>query len=287
MTAFLPSHRLALRLARFHRACWWLRLGVSLVPLKPRSKHIQTGYGSHKACISDPAFARKWFLNTDANLGVLLGGTTGLLVADWDDAQTFRLWRSSIGASVATLTEQTARGYHVFFFGPDLPSAANQNCEFIASGVCMVTPSIHPSGFVYRITHHAPITTIAPRSAIRLFPFLSEALLPKPSANFKTSPSTSSVGDLIARIKTARSTLDEMCATGITFHPVSSSTLVALCPFHDDHSPTLWLNPHSGLWGCNRLDCSASGTHDVINFRALSRRISNRSAIRQLTAEFL
>ncbi len=276
----------SIRQARFRCALWWLSLGVDVLPLKPRSKHLQPGFGPRKTRISDPAFARKWFLNTNANLGVLLGRPAGLLVADWDDAQTYHLWRSSVGATVDTLTERTARGYHAFFFALDLPSAANAGCEFKSSGVCMVSPSLHPSGIVYRVIHHTPIAPIDAHIAHRLFPFLSESR-PQKSSKLETPPSTPTAGSVIVRIKAARSTLAEMCAAGISLQPVGANTLVGLCPFHDDHSPSLWLNPKSNLWGCNRPDCSAAGTHDVINFRALIRDISNRAAISQLADEFL
>ncbi len=272
------------RQARLRAALFWLSLGVEVLPLKPRSKHLQPGFGPRKARISDPSFARKWFLNTNANLGVVLGGLSGLLVADWDDAQTYLLWRSSVGSAVDTLIERTARGYHAFFFALDLPSAAHNNCEFKSTGACMVSPSLHPSGFVYRVIDHSPIASIDALTARRLFPFLSVSG-PQKSSKLETPFPTA--GGVIARIKAARSTLDEMLAAGIVLRSAGSNTLVGLCPFHDDHSPSLWLNPQSNLWGCNRPDCPASGTHDVINFRALIRDISNRTALGQLAGEFL
>jgi hypothetical protein len=246
------------RQARLSAALFWLSLGVEVLPLKPRSKHLQPGFGPRKARISDPAFARKWFLNTNANIGVVLGGDT--------------------------LIERTARGYHAFFFGTVLPSAALNHCEFKSSGACMVSPSIHPSGFVYRVIDHAPIASIDALTARRLFPFLSKSQ-PRTSPKLETSIPTA--GGVIARIKTARSTLDEMITAGITLQPAGPNTLVGLCPFHDDHSPSLWLNPQSNLWGCNRPDCPATGTHDIINFRALFCGISNRAPIKLLAAEFL
>jgi len=145
-----------LRQARFARACWWLALGVAILPLEPRSKHLQPGFGPHRACITDRNVARRWFLDTDANLGVVLGGSTGLVVADWDDASAYRDWRATRGATVESLTERTARGYHVFFFASGLASATNGACEFKAHGACMVAPSIHPSGVCYHLLHPCP-----------------------------------------------------------------------------------------------------------------------------------
>ena len=118
-----------------------------------------------------------------------------------------------------------------------------------------------------------------------LFPFLSYAPTPKPPACFTNPPITPLQTGLVARIKATRSILDELRDADIDLLPAGHHTLVGLCPFHHDHSPSLWVYPHTGLWGCNRPDCSASGTHDVINFRARWRGISNRAAIRQLADE--
>jgi hypothetical protein len=281
-----------MRQARFRRACWWLSRDVPVLPLKPRSKHLQPGYGPRQTLITDPAFARQWFTHTDANLGVLLGESAGLVVADWDDAQAYQLWLTSSGAAVDTLTERTTRGYHAFFFAQDLLSAVGNQCEFKTTGVCMVSPSIHPSGLVYRILNHAPIALLDREKAGLLFPFLSEehdrkarSALENPAT--ENAPGPQRRGGLIARIKASRSILDEVCAAGVTLSPAGTNTLVGLCPFHNDHSPSFWLNPQSGLWGCNRPDCAAAGIHDVINFRALIRGISNRAAIKQLADQFL
>lgn len=273
------------RLARFIRACWWLRQGFHLLPLKPRSKHLQPGFGPRKARISDPACARLWFLNTDANLGVVLGGAPRLIVADWDDASAYEAWRASLGVSVETLVERTPRGFHAFFVADErFPSTAHDGCELKTSGACAVSPSVHPSSDLYRIACSAPIAHLSAAQARSLFPFLSAANLLTPLSPLPSPPPGAGV---IARIKAAHSTLDEILDAGIELRPAGPNTLVGRCPFHDDRTPSLWLYPDTGLWGCNRPDCLAHGIHDVINFRAFARRISNRAAIRQLADEFL
>ena len=276
-----------LRRARFARACWWLALGVAILPLEPRSKHIQPAFGPQRACITDRDVARRWFLNTDANLGVVLGGSTGLVVADWDDASAYRDWRATLGATVVSLTERSDRGYHVFFFAPGLSSATNGACEFKAHGACMVAPSIHPSGARYRLVHPAPLATLDGCTARSLFPFLSAAADSSTPPAFANSSHSPAHTDLVARIKAARPILDELHDAGVELHPTGRYTLVGRCPFHDDHTPSLWVYPDSGLWGCNRPDCPAAGTHDVINFRARWRSISKRAAIRMLADEYL
>lgn len=276
------------RLARYERACWWLAQGVDLVPLQSRSKQLQPGFGPQKAHITDQAFAAKWFLNTDANLGVVLGAPTGLAVADWDDPQTYQTWVETTGATVETLTEQTSRGFHLFFVVKDLPSAAHNGCEFKTDGICMVSPSRHPSGVVYQIIKNTPIFALDEERAQTIFPFLSETTGPPTRQTVsKQSKNIPPPAGVIVRIKAARSIIAEMETAGIELQPGGQHALVGLCPFHPDHSPSLWVNPDSGLWGCNKPTCPANGIHDVINFRALARNISNNAAIKQLASEFL
>ncbi|MBN1813649.1 MAG: bifunctional DNA primase/polymerase [Anaerolineae bacterium] len=279
--------------ARYRRALWWLDRGVELVPLKARSKVIQRGYGPRKAHIQDARAAEAWFLKAGANLAVVLGATRGLIIADWDDVEDYAAWRDTSGAQVDTLTERTARGYHAFFFGEGLPSAVGDGCEFKASGVCTVSPSVHPTGALYQIVHYVPIARLGHQEACTFFPFLRETLARRAERQQRYSASTKTPvkqgirgeGSVVTRIKAARSTVEEMEAAGIVLRPAGENTLVGLCPFHDDHRPSLWVYTHNGLWGCNHPGCKAAGLHDVINFRALVQGISNSAAIQQLARE--
>jgi len=283
--------------ARFRQAQWWLSRGIDVVPIKQGSKHLVRGFGASKRHITSTSEAQRWFLHSSSNLGVVLGGKAGLVVADWDDAEAHARWSETQGLNVCTRTEQTARGWHIFFFGQELTSGAGGGCDFLAHGVCMVTPSIHPSGAVYRLVNDAPINTLTPEQAEGVFPFLSDNRSSVASSR-KFSPADSHRPQhggtpdsrergVVARIKAARSTVAEMTEVGIVLRPGGTNALVGRCPFHDDHHPSLWVNPKSGLWGCNRPDCPAAGVHDVINFRAMSRKIGIRSAIRELAKEYL
>ena len=291
------AHSRTLREKKLQRACWWLKAGVSLVPIRPRSKHLFRGFGPQKSHITDFPTAKRWFLDTDANLGVVLGGTAGLIVADWDRVHDYQVWRSSRGAKIRTLTERTTRGYHLYFYGHGFHSSVGEGCEFKTDGVCTVSPSIHPSGYVYQIICDAPILRLTSETAVTLFPFLSqdrqksESSIPVDRDVVRTHPEKSKKpptnGSLVERIKQIRSISDEMETAGVRLRPGGQNALVGLCPFHKDHQPSLWANPESGLWGCNRPDCVAAGIHDVINFRSLILGISNRDAIRLLAREFL
>ena len=53
-----------------------------------------------------------------------------------------------------------------------------------------------------------------------------------------------------------------------------------LCPFHDDHNPSLSINPKTNLWQC--FGCGAAG--DVIRFIELFDRVDFTEAVRILSA---
>ena len=75
---------------------------------------------------------------------IVLGADTGLVVAGWDNVQDYEMWRNATVAPVDTLTERTARGYHLFFIAGGPRSTVGDRCEFKATGVCTVSPSVHP-----------------------------------------------------------------------------------------------------------------------------------------------
>jgi hypothetical protein len=168
----------------------------------------------------------------------------------------------------------------------------------------MVAPSVHPTGQLYHIVKDMPIAFLAEDKARLLFPFLSELFNGR--ATIGTVPLGSSVPKtrrgyavdeegIVARIKKARTVETEIQASGVQLHPAGPGELVGLCPFnhggHQDSQPSLWVNTERQRWGCYAPGCESNmggeKAHDVVNYRALSRGLSNRAAIRQLTNGFL
>ena len=89
-------------------------------------------------------------------------------------------------------------------------------------------------------------------------------------------------GDVIARIKQARSTVDEMAAAGIDLRPAGRDTLVGLCPFHDDHHPSFGVNTAENYWHC----FAGCGGGSVVDFWMKLRTCDFTTAVREL-AEML
>jgi hypothetical protein len=65
----------------------------------------------------------------------------------------------------------------------------------------------------------------------------------------------------IARLKRAVDLAAVVRARGVALQP-QGGDLVGLCPFHDDHDPSLRVTPGKGLWRC--MSCQATG--NVIQF---------------------
>jgi hypothetical protein len=275
----------------FDRARWWLSQGVELVPIRSYAKAIITGYGVNSNHITTEKHAWLWFEKLGVNLGVICGGMIGLACVDFDDAAAFEAWRSESGQTLQTLTEQTDRGYHLYIKCLGLPSISTPAIEIKTHSVVMVAPSVHPSGKRYEIVNPAPIASLTVEQVKTTFPFVSSALeamalSPKPDVRRRDMPSA---GDLISRIKAGRSVLEE--ASGLTDLKGRGGHYYGLCPFHDDHEPSFWVDDEAGLWGCYSPRCPTNtggqNAHDVINLRMFAGHMTARDAIRALANEVL
>lgn len=268
----------------FNAALIWLARGFDLVPLVPGRKWIIRGFGPLQRHITTEQECRIWFLRNACNLGVVIA--PGFYCADFDDRDTMRAWRAGPGEDLQTYTEKTAHGFHSFFVGDVPRGLAGPGLELKAAGqVVMSAPSIGPDGTGYTwFSGQWPPAACDWRQSF--FSFLSKRPdRPLSAAPAGARPSCGGRG-LVNKIKQAFGVLDELKAAGVdTWRPGGKDTYVALCPFHDDHSPSLWAKPGLGIWGCNSPSCPAHGTHDVINARALANGFSVREAIRQMAHE--
>jgi DNA primase catalytic core len=83
----------------------------------------------------------------------------------------------------------------------------------------------------------------------------------------------------IERIKKEVSVLDLAQSRGISFKK-QGADFIGLCPFHDDHEPSLVITPESNLWHCFGA-CNTGGS--VIDFLMKLENISFRHAVEKLT----
>ena len=83
----------------------------------------------------------------------------------------------------------------------------------------------------------------------------------------------------IERIKRDQSVLELAQSRGITFKK-HGNDYIGLCPFHDDHEPSLVITPETNLWHCFGA-CNSGGS--VIDFLMKLENISFRHAVEKLT----
>ena len=251
------------------RAFVWQGWGADLIPKQPKAKDNIAGFGSRQKRIKTMPEAEAWFGGRSCNLSIALDN--GIVGADFDVAEVYWKWAAGPGANVRTYAELTARGAHVIWRGDALPSGNGPGVEFKNSGVLMVAPSVHPSGVTYRILCDLPPARLTLDQAQTLFPFLSSSPKNISTDIPKVNRALSNTPSIVEVIKSKVAVVDELNAAGVKAWRAGGSGLVACCPFHADHNPSLWAMPERGVWGCSSPKCKAFGKHDAINARALRR----------------
>jgi hypothetical protein len=85
-------------------------------------------------------------------IAVILGSASGgLACRDYDDADAYHRWAADHSKVAARLpTVQTARGFHVYFRGPDaFANLGDGEYRADAGHYCLLPPSVHPDGPTY------------------------------------------------------------------------------------------------------------------------------------------
>ena len=126
----------------------YLDLGYSVIPLVPNTKEPMLARWKH--FVTEPPqqdlVARWWRHTPNANIGILTGKPSGVLVVDWDKPET--------PPNIRTKRVRTRRGVHFYFRYPgDDIAALIGNISDIhvkkTGGYVLAPPSTHPSGDVY------------------------------------------------------------------------------------------------------------------------------------------
>jgi hypothetical protein len=268
----------------------WFSLGVSVVPVKPKSKVAAVRWLEYTRRLPTPDEIVRWFGRPlFSNYGVICGKRHGqpgyLVVVDFDRLDDGVNWLLSMDGE--TYTVATARGLHAYFFTDEpAPTVHFDGGDLKASGYVLGAGSVHPSGWVYQVLTDAPILNI--RSIREVLPDLPEPQpQPQVTHTILSNPKPLDVWEsvncqqpnLIETIKRRFSILD--------FLPDARKTdpkgrwYIARCPLHDDHNPSMWVDIERGLCGCY-AGCNGGKPLDVVNLAAAIWNVDNRTAIERL-----
>ena len=256
----------------------WLEQGVSLLPVQPRSKHLVATFGAYGQRIVSAEDARVWFGERKCNLALVCGSGPGggLLALDFDDRADYDAWCRANQELARSRTDLTRRGAHVYLWAPAFGAvdrAAVPGAEVIHRGHIVAAPSIHPSGFEYRVADPDALVLPAPAS------WCSDSKT-KPGLPLLSKSPASPVSalkdsvDVVTALKLAFPVLD-LAQTLTKLSTRDERWWHGSCPFHQDLKPSFWVDAERGQWGC--YSCRSSG--DVINLFAMAHGLSVNAAI--------
>lgn len=288
---------------------WWGR-GVATIPLWPGEKRPIVGsWKQYQRRLPTADEIIAWFAHHPRNLAVVCGWG-GLTVLDFDQRDIYLAWLAKANPP-PTYTVRTSRGMHAYYF-LETPTRSTKisGVDIQAAGNYVVAPpSIHPCGAAYEVAHDLPVARVPDLATVCpewMFYERPTALTPSftnpnpaaprpenpPSAHTLRSapPPAASVNlssvmnalpsapNLVATIKDRVSLLQFFPNA----RPSGGSHYLDICPFHDDHDPSFWIDTDTRLCGCF-AGCTPRPM-DVINLYARFYGLSNGAAIDALRA---
>lgn len=263
----------------------FLANGIAVIPLchrgkEPQSNFIGGKWEQYKNTLPTENDLMKWFGSDWQNYGVV-AGWRNLCILDFDNQDTFDLWHLYYSQFLFRVYEtipyivKTARGAHVYISYP--PGGNNQKrvgVDVKFHGYVVGPGSIHPSGFIYEATtdfHLMEVFSLDTLLPPDLFPLIAEKKLACNLALPLSPPHTShteydafvaasalSGEDLITKVK--RNVRIENFFSNIQRTSSDGRWFITLCPFHDDHNPSMWIDARRQLCGCQTcgmkpMDC--------------------------------
>jgi len=277
------------------QAQFWQKLGIATIPIRYKDKRPELkSWQEFQKRLPTNTELSKWFSGPFHNLGVVVGWNN-LVVIDFDSDIEYARWQLWIARRSVyrwirqTLQVKTARGVHVYV--TTAQPAQNAKLPGIdikaVGGYVLSPPSVHPSGPVYtQFGGDLPVriealSDILPAELLAAHTQQPKTVTPAPvpvvisddpwsHAEYTLDPDR----DLIEQIK-ERYRIEQ-------FFPRMRSRdgrwHMANCPFHDDTSPSMWVDTERQLCGCF-AGCTAQ-PYDVIDLYARLHNLSVQEAIK-------
>jgi len=263
-----------------------LSAGVAVIPVGYRSKKPEVRWRTYQDRLPTEQEISTWFRPGRLVNYAAVCGWNGLTVLDFDDTDGYADWlmwcvhQQGIAALVATTTYRviTRRGVHVYVFVADEPRCGHFNGGDIKGrgGYVLIPPSVHPSGHIYAPwDNSAPILSVQTLADLLPDPPPEPAPQPIPLTRVYGASSLwpASTVERIQQGIDILSLLPPAVQTG-------NHWFMVCCPFHDDRSPSMWVDTKRQICGCY-AGCTPKPL-DVIDLYARLNGMDNRTAIREL-----
>jgi hypothetical protein len=271
-------------------------LGISVIPIRfrdkrpefsllPKNEEGDPGWEVFKKTLPTIDQLASWF-SGQRNYGVVCGWNN-LAILDFDDIDEYNRWlywamsAQGITKYVAdyAFRVSTSRGVHVYIRLPHKEKNRKLGkIDVKGDGYVLGPGSVHPSGAIYtpmRDCWNFPLVSalsdVLPASL--LLPATKPAAAPVWQPTMPAGPVN---GGLIKKIKSTFKIE--------SFFPNARKSgngwMLDLCPLHDDHSPSFWINTEQQICGCF-AGCTDKPL-DVINLYGRLHGLSNTEAIRAM-----
>jgi hypothetical protein len=284
----------------------FLKMGISVIPLRHRSKEPElrtwekykpnnstTEYGSVGVLPSESDLIY-WFGSGWLNYGVL-AGWQDLAFLDFDDFDTFALWKSYMELMRLPMpyVVLSSRGAHAYISTPARGSNQKRRGVDVKFHGYVVGPgSTHPNGTQYVAVSELRIMPVDNLDVVlptELFPLvvpvacghMEPVQIVASHTEYDAFTLASGCGaDLISKVKAA--------VRIESFFPTARRTSgdgrwwAALCPFHEDKNPSLWIDVKRQICGCNACGFKPM---DVLNLYAKMHNISESVAVVEMARE--
>ena len=298
-------------MTKLDQAKTFLSMGIGIIPLfhrgkKPEASLIGGTWEQYSVSLPSVCDLSNWLVADWRNYGVV-AGWNNLVVIDFDSMDYFnvwKLWAADRGEYINSVIEKsfkvkTSRGIHVYV--STLEPAVNDKRISKKGGIdiqahrkFVVGPgSTHPSGYVYEAQGEMVfpivfdgIESILP---IDLFPHVTAEVetgtmpaveITHNNTEYNAFESASFAGDGVDLITKVKSMVRiENMITGARRTSTDSRWYVALCPFHADHNPSMWIDTRRQLCGCNTCGMKPM---DVINLYSRMHNLNESLAVTEL-----
>ena len=303
-------------LTKHEQAAQFLASGIAVIPLRHRGKEPESGmmggtWEKYRQELPTEYDVTRWLYSGWQNYGVV-AGWRNLAVIDFDDADAYEIWRGwfdllnkHVEVYPVPYIVKTSRGAHVYVSMPGAGDMANEKrrgVDLKFHGYVVGPGSIHPTGAEYRAITEFRLVEVYSLDTIlppELFPKidcgpscghlgpLQGQLSPqidglKPVSDYDPFQMAMFAGDmdLIGTVK-ARVRIETMFGE---IHQTSRDGrwYATLCPFHDDHNPSAWIDTRRQLFGCNSCGFKPM---DVINLYARQHNMPESEAVTAMAKE--
>lgn len=137
---------------RLKLALEYLNMGMSIIPLRPKSKLPLIPWETYKTRKATVDEVVRWFKGTNNNIAIITGEISGVAVVDCDSLESLEYAQKNFPSHQRT---RTTKGEHFWFRHPGTPVRNCVNLHGIkldirGDGGYVVAPgSLHPDGMVY------------------------------------------------------------------------------------------------------------------------------------------